>query len=487
MNIHIYRQEDKRWSSLAYPTKSSSFGGNGCGACSILHCIIETNKYKNWTPANIQPYMKQFAVNYQGTTWAGIPTAMKHYGLKNVANIPTMAQLWKECAKGNRVGVLLFGSTKGPDGTVWTMGGHYIAFVNYKYEKGQHWLYLKDSGGRHHDKWWSYEKSMRGNVRQVWVGTLPGGHVSADTYKESLKKTGYTGSLPTSTISRKLGGVTEVKRWQKFLNWWYGFKLAVDGDFGNNTEFATIEFQEAHGLGTDGIAGPKTLAKAKNYLAKKNSNTTTSTTIKTSTPALPKGSKLKGIDISAWQGTVSKANFKKAKASGINYVILRLGYTGSSSKKPTIDSVFENNYKNAIAAGLPVGVYFYSLATGVSSAKEEANFVIKNLKGKTITYPVYLDVEDPVHQGRCSKSTLASVCNIFCNTINAAGYNAGVYASLSWFNNKIGNITAPHTKWVAQYYKECQYKGKYNMWQYSSSGKVSGLTGNIDMNYWENK
>ena len=474
MNRSIYRQTDKRWSSLAYPTAASSFGGNGCGACSVLHCIIEMDKYKSWTPAKIQPYMKQFAVNYSGTLWSGIPTAMKHYGLKNVQNVGTMSALWKECAKGNRVGVLLFGSRRGPDGTVWTTGGHYIAFVNYKYEKGQHWLYLKDSGDRHHDKWWSYEKSMKGDVAQVWVGTLPGGHTSTDIYKESLKKTDYTGSLPTQTVSRNQGSAANVKLWQKFLNWWYKFGLAVDGDFGNNTESATIEFQDAHNLDADGVVGPKTLAKAKTYLKKTTSTTTT-------TPA--KFTKEKGIDISAWQGQISKANFIKAKNAGYKFVILRLGYTGSSSKKPVIDKVFEYNYKNAIAAGLPVGIYYYSLATGVGLAKEEAEFVIKHLKGKTITFPVYLDVEDPTYQGKCSKATLASVCNTFCKAINAAGYTAGVYASLSWFNSKIGNITAKHTKWVAQYNKTCDYKGAYDMWQYSSSVKVPGIADKVDVNW----
>ena len=476
MNIHIYRQTDKRWSSLAYPTYSSSFGGNGCGACAILHCIIEMEKYKNWTPTNIQPYMKQFAVNHQGTTWAGIPQAMTHYGLKNVKNISTMEGLWKELSKGNRVGILLFGSRRGPDGTVWTNGGHYIAFVDYKFEKGQHWLYLKDSGDRKHDKWWSYEKSMRGDVVQVWSGALPSKHVDNDPYKQSLKKTGYTGKIPANTVGRKYGSTTDVKKWQKFLNWWYEFNLVIDGDFGNKTEAATVEFQEAHGLVADGIAGPNTFAKAKTYLKKE----TTPTTSKTSKTPF---TKVKGMDISAWQGKVSKAGFEKAKNSGIKFVILRVGYTGSSSKKPTIDSVFENNYKNAIAAGLPVGIYFYSLATTKAKAKEEAEFVIRNIKGKKITYPVYIDVEDPTYQSKCSKSTLAAVCNSFCKTINAAGYTAGVYASLSWFNNKIDNITEKHTKWVAQYYTECQYKGKYDIWQYSSSGKVPGLEGNIDMNW----
>ena len=116
-------------------------------------------------------------------------------------------------------------------------------------------------------------------------------------------------------------------------------------------------------------------------------------------------------------------------------------------------------------------------------AKKEAEFTLKYIQGKQCDYPVYFDVEDPKYQGNLSASTLAKLCNTFCNAVSAAGYKPGVYASVSWFNNKIGKISAPHTKWVAQYYKECQYKGDYDMWQYSSSGIVDGIGSNIDMNW----
>ena len=193
--------------------------------------------------------------------------------------------------------------------------------------------------------------------------------------------------------------------------------------------------------------------------------------------------KIKGIDISKWQGKISVDSFKKAKKYGIEFVILRLGYTGSSSKKPTLDTVFEHNYANAIKAGLPVGVYYYSLATSTSKAKTEAKYCITHLKGKNIQYPVYIDVEDPKYQSKCSKSTLASVCNTFCKIISAAGYTPGVYASKSWFESKIGTIKETHTKWVAQYYSKCTYKGTYDMWQYSSKENVPGIAKNTDVSW----
>ena len=174
---------------------------------------------------------------------------------------------------------------------------------------------------------------------------------------------------------------------------------------------------------------------------------------------------IKGVDLSYAQGKLTKSNFDDIKASGINFVILRIGYTGTSSRQCSIDSTFENNYANALAAGLEIGAYYYSTATNTTMAKKEANYCIAHLKGKHITYPVYIDVEDTVYQTRQSKTTLAKICNQFCKTVNAAGYTAGVYASKNWFETKIGAITEKHTKWVAQYYNKCTYKGSYDMWQ----------------------
>ena len=494
MNIHIYRQTDSRWSSLAYPTTSSSFGANGCGACSILHCIIEMDKYKKWTPKNVQPYMKQYAVNNQGTTWAGIPAAMKHYGLKNVKNVATMSDLWKECKKGNRVGVLLFGTDKGPDGTVWTLGGHYIAFVDYKYEKDQHWLYLKDSGNRKHDKWWSYEKSMKGDVRQVWVGTLPDGHTeTVNKYADSLKKTGYTGTLPTNTVGRKYGTKAEIKNWQKFLNWWYGFKLDVDGIFGDKSEKATIEFQDAHGLSADGIAGSKTLAKAKNYKAKTTTTTTTTTTKTTTTTTTStsaadqkttaKFTKEKVIDVSYVQS--NPIDWAKVKKAGIAGAIIRCGYRGYESAKLSEDSMFMNHITGANKAGLKLGIYFFTEAINAAEGRAEAQFAIKMLKkaGVKLTYPIAIDTENingsPTPRANStvlSKAKRTEAIKAFCEEIKANGYEPMIYASTSWLNNQLDMNKLPYTVWVAQYNDSVTYKGSYALWQYTSTNKVDGIT-----------
>ena len=191
MNKKIYRQYNSRWGSLPYPTKGSSFAGTGCGACSVLHCIIERSKYKKYTPKSIIGYMRQFAVPGQGTRWEGIYKALKHYGMANVkwfGSSDPMKDIFAELNRGGRIGVILFGSTPGPDGTVWTGDGHYIAFTGYKAKDGKHYFYLKDSGPRCHDGWFCYEKSMAGDVRQVWTCTVPKAKAKKPAPKEKTLK-----------------------------------------------------------------------------------------------------------------------------------------------------------------------------------------------------------------------------------------------------------------------------------------------------------
>lgn len=176
MRSTIFRQYDSRWGSLSYPIRSSSFADNGCGCCSCTHLIIEKDKYKNYTPKDVRPYMvnQGFAIAGNGTTWSGITKTLEHYGFKvkkpNIAY--SMDDAWEELNKGNRAGVLLFAA--GSRGAVtWTSGGHYVAFLKYKVENGKHWFYTKDSGGRHNDGWHCYETTMRGLLPQMWIVELP--------------------------------------------------------------------------------------------------------------------------------------------------------------------------------------------------------------------------------------------------------------------------------------------------------------------------
>ena len=167
MRKKVFSQLDPRWSKLPYPKKPYTIGTSGCGCCSVTHVIIEMTKYKNYTPKNVQPYMKQFAIPGQGTRWAGITQALDHYGFKAI-NHATMADLFKTLEKRKqRLGIILFrGGTKG--GVTWTSAGHYVAFTDYKVKGSKHWFYMKDSGGRKHTGWYCYETTMAGLIPQVW-------------------------------------------------------------------------------------------------------------------------------------------------------------------------------------------------------------------------------------------------------------------------------------------------------------------------------
>ncbi len=185
----------------------------------------------------------------------------------------------------------------------------------------------------------------------------------------------------------------------------------------------------------------------------------------------------RGIDISKYQGNV---DFKKVKDTGIQFIIARIGYGMYENQK---DPKFEENYKGAIENNLPVGVYLYSYALSVEDAEKEADVCLKWLNKRRLNLPVYYDIEDK-SQETLSKQTLTDMCTAFCRKIEKAGYWAGVYANKYWLTTHLDSKTLEDkfTIWVAQYNDQNTYKGKYDMWQYTSNGKVNGINGNVDMN-----
>ena len=187
--------------------------------------------------------------------------------------------------------------------------------------------------------------------------------------------------------------------------------------------------------------------------------------------------KYKGIDVSKWQGDI---NFSKAKKD-IDFAIIRIGYGMYESQK---DPKFEQNYEGFKNSGIPVGVYLYSYAVNVDEAKREAEVTLKWLNGRNLNLPVYFDVEDKSHNN-ISKDTLTKMCEAFCDRIEKAGYWAGVYSNKYFLTTHLDNkkLENKYTIWVAQYNNTNTYNGKYDMWQYTSSGKVSGIGGNVDLNY----
>lgn len=178
------------------------------------------------------------------------------------------------------------------------------------------------------------------------------------------------------------------------------------------------------------------------------------------------------IDVSEHQG---KIDWEKVKPH-IEGAILRCGY-GSNIEKQD-DEQFKRNADECTRLGIPFGVYIYSYADSVEKAKSEAEHALRLVKGYKLSYPIYLDLEEPGTQNGAVERA-----NIFGDIIEKAGYWCGVYANLNWWENYLVGLER-FTKWVAQYHTKCEYKGAHlDIWQYSSKGRITGISGNVDMNY----
>ena len=188
----------------------------------------------------------------------------------------------------------------------------------------------------------------------------------------------------------------------------------------------------------------------------------------------------KGIDVSEFQKEI---DWQKVKNDGIKFAILRVGF--GMDIKSQDDKYIERNIEECEKIGMPYGVYLFSYANTVDKAKSEAEHTLRLIKGHKLAMGVWYDIEDNNTSGSVGKSTLTNIINTYCEAIKKAGFNVGIYASLSWLNHKIdASIQDKWPVWVAQYYKECEYKGDYLIWQYASDGKVDGISGKVDMNYY---
>lgn len=190
-----------------------------------------------------------------------------------------------------------------------------------------------------------------------------------------------------------------------------------------------------------------------------------------------------GIDVSKWQKEI---DWEQVKNAGIDFAIIRCGYRGSVTGSLVVDPYFEQNIKAAAAAGIDVGVYFFTQAVNEVEAVEEASMVMQLVADYALTYPVFIDTEGAGGNGRADGldvETRTAVCEAFCSTVENAGYEAGIYASRNWYNNRL-TVTEleDYVIWLAEYRKSPLYEGDYQMWQYTSKGSVDGIEGNVDMN-----
>ncbi len=188
-----------------------------------------------------------------------------------------------------------------------------------------------------------------------------------------------------------------------------------------------------------------------------------------------------GIDVSKWNGTI---NWTAVKNSGVSYAIIRCGYRGYSTGVLVEDPTFRANMQGAAAAGIKIGVYFFSQAVNEVEAVQEASMVLDMVKDYRLSYPVFIDVERS--GGRAdslSTSARTAVTNAFCATIQNSGYTAGVYANKDWMTNKLNMSQLTGYKiWLAQYSSKPTYSGRYDMWQYTQTGRVGGISTAVDLN-----
>lgn len=170
--------------------------------------------------------------------------------------------------------------------------------------------------------------------------------------------------------------------------------------------------------------------------------------------------KLKGIDVSGYQGNI---DFGKVKASGVDFVLVKAGY--STSTVPT----WERNFANAKNNGLKVGAYWFSYALSIEEGIAEAKAFIVALKGKQLDFPVYFDLECQ-QQFEKGKSFCTELVEAFCGELEKAGYYAGVYCSTIPFTNFVdAGVREKRPAWIADYRAECSYKGAYGIWQYDAA------------------
>lgn len=196
--------------------------------------------------------------------------------------------------------------------------------------------------------------------------------------------------------------------------------------------------------------------------------------------AFPNGTYLKGIDVSEFQSDI---DWYKVKNSGkVDFAIIRAGYGEEYDQK---DYRFDQNARNAQAAGMDFGVYWYSYALDIDSARKEAEVCMSMLDGYSFTYPVYFDIEEISQRDWLTSAQFSAIVDTFCSTLEENGYTAGVYSFGSMLETKLyDKIIEKYSVWVAEYNTAVSvYNGDYDVWQYSSTGSVDGISTPVDLDY----
>ncbi|MDD2591468.1 MAG: glycoside hydrolase family 25 protein [Erysipelotrichaceae bacterium] len=191
-----------------------------------------------------------------------------------------------------------------------------------------------------------------------------------------------------------------------------------------------------------------------------------------------------GIDISKFQGSI---DWQKVSDTRVKFAIMRLGYRGYSEGEIFLDDKFHDNMQNAVTYDIDVGVYFFSQAINTEEAIAEADFVLDQIVDYPITYPIVFDMEDIFNTDtridNLSTSEITAITKAFCDRIRDAGYVPMIYGNSHWLFSKLDlHEIKDYAKWYAQYDTEPYYPYNFDIWQYSNTGQVDGIAGNVDLN-----
>jgi len=192
----------------------------------------------------------------------------------------------------------------------------------------------------------------------------------------------------------------------------------------------------------------------------------------------------RGIDVSAFQGDI---DWNAVKESGVEFVMIRVGYRGYETGTIYLDEKFEQNIDGANAAGIDVGVYFFSQAITVEEAIEEAQFVCEQIKHKTISMPVAFDMEPNTYSesDRIHYLTIREITELsdaFCTVVEKHGYDPIIYGNPAWIHNNLNlSLINGREIWLAHYTDYSRFPYKYKLWQYTDSGVVGGIGTLVDL------
>lgn len=191
-----------------------------------------------------------------------------------------------------------------------------------------------------------------------------------------------------------------------------------------------------------------------------------------------------GVDVSSYQTDI---DWEKVKESGIDFAMVRVGYRGWSSGELDLDDCFKEHIEGALAAGLDVGVYFFSQALTVDEAIEEAHYTIEQIKDYDISCPVVFDWEEVeaenARTNEMNMRILTSCAEAFCRTVEDAGYEGGIYFNQAYGYEQLNLYSLKdYTLWLAEYADYPTFLYDFQMWQYTNEGKVPGIEGNVDLN-----